>query len=90
MDEWLDISTAPRDGTIIAVGWADDGEMQEWFNMQWGHIQKNGLFPGQVGMWVSPCGSFTWQEEDHGPTHWRPLRVRKDEYTCLTLPNHIL
>lgn len=62
------IETAPRDGTLIIVGDPDVGE----FPMRWGHIQKNGLFPGVVGMWVLSDGSMTWQEEDAGPTSWRP------------------
>jgi len=42
--------------------------------MQWGHIQRNGLFPGLVGMWVAEDGSFTWQDaDDLGPTYWRPI-----------------
>ena len=70
--EWKDIETAPKDGRLVRVGWkeAGDTDMQEWFTMRWGHIQQNGLFPGVVGMWVSPDGSFTWQEKDGGPTHW--------------------
>lgn len=70
--EWETIDSAPRDGSLIRVGWKLDGDdrMQEWYTMRWGHIQQNGLFPGVVGMWVSPDGSFTWQEEDNGPTHW--------------------
>lgn len=72
--KWQPIETAPKDGTIILVGWRlpEDTEMQEWFVMQWGHIQRNGLFPGDVGMWVAPNGSMTWHETN-GPTHWMPL-----------------
>lgn len=72
---WQPIETAPKDGTIIQIGWKEpgDADMQEWFTMQWGDIQRNGLFPGKVGMWVAPDGSFTWNESaDGGPTHWRP------------------
>jgi hypothetical protein len=77
MTDWQPIETAPRDGTLVCVGWKGprDTEMQEWFTMQWGHIQKNDLFaPGQIGMWVMPDGSLTWTESTGGgPTHWRPL-----------------
>lgn len=76
MSEWLPIETAPKDGTVIRVGWKfpEDEKMQEWFTMQWGDIQKNAMFPGKVGMWVAPNGEFTWNDDgDGGPTHWMPL-----------------
>ncbi len=76
MSEWQPIETAPKDGTVIRVGWRSPGdtEMQEWFAMQWGHIQQNGLFPGKVGMWVAPGGGLTWNDDGgDGPTHWMPL-----------------
>ena len=77
MSEWQPIESAPRDGTLIRVGWKfpNDQEMQEWFTMRWGHIHRNGLFPGQVGMWVAPDGSLTWNDTDNGggPTHWLPV-----------------
>jgi hypothetical protein len=76
MIDWQTIESAPKDGTIIEIGWKfpENERMQEWFTMQWGTIKKNGLFPGVVGMWVSPDGSFTWndQDPDGAPTHWRP------------------
>lgn len=68
--EGLPIETAPKDGTLIIVGDPDVGD----FPMQWGHIQRNGLFPGLTGMWVAQDGSFTWQDaDDFGPSYWRPL-----------------
>jgi hypothetical protein len=77
MSEWQLIETAPRDGTLIRVGWKfpNDTEMQEWFTMQWGHIQRNPIFaPDAVGMWVMPDGSMTWYEDtEAGPTHWMPI-----------------
>lgn len=77
--DWIAISDipAPKDGTAIYLGWKEPGdeEMQEYFIMQWGHIQKNGLFPSKVGMWVSRDGSYTWNDEilAGAPTHWAPL-----------------
>ena len=75
--EWQPIETAPKDGTLIRIGWKfpEDAEMQEWFVMRWGHIQKNGLFPNAVGMWVAPDASMTWNDEDKdgAPTHWQHL-----------------
>lgn len=73
--EWLPIETAPKDGTVIELTWMEGGKAQEIWPLQWGHIQKNGLFPGTVGMWVTPDGSITWNADDPdgAPTHWRPL-----------------
>lgn len=68
--ERFPIDTAPRDGTLIYIGDPDVGE----FPMQWAHIQRNGLFPGVVGMWVMPKGEMTWNDADgFGPTVWRPI-----------------
>lgn len=73
--DWQPIETAPKDGSVIVLSWHEGGEAQESFIMQWGHIQKNGLFPRNTGMWVSPDGSMTWNgsADDGGPTHWMPL-----------------
>jgi hypothetical protein len=71
MNEWQPIDTAPKDGTVIELTWMDGGEPQEIWPMQWSHTQRNGLFPGIVGMWVSPDGSVTWNSTRFGPTHWR-------------------
>jgi hypothetical protein len=75
MSEWQPIATAPRDGTIVELTWmGNNGEPQEIWPMQWGHIQRNKLFAGDtVGMWVMPNGGATWTEHDPdgAPTHWR-------------------
>lgn len=77
MSEWQPIDTAPKDGTLIRIGWKEPhhADMQEWFTMRWCHIQTNGFFPGMVGMWCAPDGSFTWNGtvDDGGPTHWMPV-----------------
>lgn len=71
---WQPIETAPKDGSIIDLTWMENDEPQEIWPMQWGHIQKNGFFPGRVGMWITPDGAITWNDDDRGggPTHWRP------------------
>lgn len=75
MSEWQDINSAPKDGSIIQLTWMEDGQPQEIWPMMWGHIQKNAMFPGRVGMWIVPDGSITWNDDGGagGPTHWRPL-----------------
>lgn len=77
-EDWQDIATAPRDGTVIEITALEpDGTPFEIWPCQWGHIQRNELFaPGMVGMWMLPDGSATWREGDGGPTHWRPARSR--------------
>lgn len=70
---WRPIETAPKDGTIIALTWEEDGMPSEYHPMRWCHIQRNGMFPGKVGMWTAPDGSYTWNDDrGGGPTHWAP------------------
>ena len=42
--------------------------------MRWGHIQRNGLRPETVGMWVDEGSNFTWMDDilEGAPTHWLP------------------
>lgn len=73
--DWQPIATAPRDGTVIHLTWMSNGEPQEIFPCQWGHIQRNGLIPDDIGMWVDPHGLYTWSDTDPdgAPTHWAPF-----------------
>lgn len=61
MEGWYDISTAPRDGTLVRLGWAERGVMQEWYIMFW-----------HDGVWNAPSGGFIWSEDEPNgaPTHW--------------------
>lgn len=80
MSEWQPIETAPKDGTVIELTWfGQNGEPEEIWPMRWGHIQRNGLFPDSVGMWVMPNGEATWNDADPdgAPTHWRALSMIK-------------
>lgn len=82
MTEWMPIETAPKDGTVIDLtALEEDGSTFEIHPMQWAHIQRNALFPRQVGMWTSPSGEYTWNgtPDDGGPTHWRPYRPKREE-----------
>lgn len=75
VSEWRDIASAPKDGsTILITALDEDGAPFEIHAMQWAHLQRNGLFPGVLGMWITPCGSCTWNDDGHGngPTHWAP------------------
>jgi len=71
--EWQPIETAPKTGVPIWLCWMENGEPAESYVMSWSHIGRNGLFPGKVGMWVSPTSAFTWNDDGDGggPTHWR-------------------
>lgn len=74
MSDWQPIDTAPKDGTVIELTALDDGVPFEIWPMLWSATQRNGLFPGRVGMWVMSDGSLTWNADldGCGPTHWRP------------------
>lgn len=69
---WKDISTAPRDGSVVKLCWfeGEDGPF-DVCNMYWSGGCTNGLFPDVVGMWESAGKDFTWTEHNGGgPTHW--------------------
>lgn len=70
-EPWEDISTAPRDGTIIEVMEPDVGS----FVMRWNPNGFNIRTSKRKGVWESPNGGparFTWSEDSGlGPTNWR-------------------
>lgn len=79
MSEWQLIDTAPKTGEKIWLAAFDEkGQQEESMPyMMWGHIKKNGLFPGKVGMWMTENGGLTWNDHPDlggGPTHWKPMQ----------------
>ena len=69
--EWIDISSAPRDGRLIIVADPEVGS----FPMRWDEEATNWISP-TPGMWVMCDGSATWSDADgFGPTKWRPLEA---------------
>ncbi len=59
---------------VIRLTYMETGRPQETWAMRWDHTQQNGLFPGEVGMWVTSDGAITWNDSmGGGPTHWQPL-----------------
>jgi hypothetical protein len=72
MSEWQPIGSAPKKKIIEITALEPSGEPFEIHLMQWGADAENPFFaPGVTGMWVAPCGSYTWREGEGGPTHWR-------------------
>jgi hypothetical protein len=71
---YQDISTAPRDGTMIEVMDPDCGA----FPMRWNPDGFNSLVSIGEGIWECPGKNFTWSE-DHGcgPSCWRPYRPER-------------
>ncbi len=72
-EEWHDISTAPRDGTLIEVMDPEAGA----FPMRWNPDGFNPLVSMRRGIWEAPGDSpqFTWSEDQgFGPTKWRPYK----------------
>jgi hypothetical protein len=75
MSQWMDIETAPKDGTVILV-YAEQGMSMSDFGLE--DIEFNGM---HVAVWDA-YGGGAWviaSYPDMGdvvtgdPTHWRPL-----------------
>jgi hypothetical protein len=72
-DEWRDMATAPRDGTLIEVMDLDVGS----FVMRWNPDGFNPLVSKRSGIWevAGQSPEFTWTEDNGlGPTNWRPYK----------------
>ena len=85
MAEWQDISTAPKDGTMIE---AQNRRSVDWsiFKTFWGvgspHVIDDGFHPKEAGFVVNN-GKPWWLNEDGvklapTPTHWRHLMERPE------------
>ena len=77
VSEWIDIETAPRDGTEIILMKGDRvtaGSWVEWSESE-SHYDYAGNFIGDTTVdegasWCSYDGGFC---DDDEPTHWMPL-----------------
>lgn len=61
---WKPIETAPKDGTIVLLGWDDDC-----------HIPSVGCFNVNKGLWYCDR-QWRWEDghmKECPPTHWMPL-----------------
>jgi hypothetical protein len=71
-DDYRDIVSVPRDGTLVEVFDPDVGA----FEMFWNPAGANELVSTELGIWECPGGHFTWCENDGlGPSYWRPVRA---------------
>jgi hypothetical protein len=82
MSEWQLIETAPRDGTEIELTWMENGRPQEIYPMRWNFFAGNKLVQDHKGIWAlhnrdNNAIMATWSEQDPdgAPTHWRPISV---------------
>jgi hypothetical protein len=76
MDEWFDISSAPKDGRTIRTRRVVDGEVlferdAAWRTVSFPAYNDNGLFVPEEEMtgWMYPYVD----KRVPSPTHWKPL-----------------
>lgn len=73
MTDWMDIPTAPRDGSPV---WLCDknGDADGPWPMRWDPEATNPIFQSGRGLWVLDGGGMTWTEEnpDGAPELWAP------------------
>lgn len=62
--DWLDISRAPRDGTVVRLCNIEQGEPTTIVDMYW---------DDSVGKWKDPDSFWHWSQDDCGPTHYSKL-----------------
>jgi hypothetical protein len=73
-NDYQDISSAPRDGTVIEVMDPDCGA----FPMRWNPDGFNALVSTSEGIWECPGKNFTWSEDrGFGPRYWRPYKPER-------------
>ncbi|OQW71707.1 MAG: hypothetical protein BVN33_14850, partial [Proteobacteria bacterium ST_bin13] len=72
--EWQDISTAPKDGTLVLLAQIEIIEIGKWVAEETGHYEtvseKNGK---RVQEWVSSSSGYWDVNTIYDPTHWMPL-----------------
>ena len=69
MSDWKPIATAPKCGKTIYVAHPDAGA----YPMIWDNQATHWVSSGEVGMWRSVAGKFTWGtgiDGESGPDRW--------------------
>jgi len=69
---WQDISTAPRDGTVIYLAKGNAVAPGYWATCpQVVSVMADKKYPWEI---LDPAnGTNAWPDDAHGPTHWMPL-----------------
>lgn len=64
------ISTAPRDGTLIRVFDAEESHVMRWNSAGHNPLVQNAY---ERGIWEAPNREYTWLDGEFGPKYWCPV-----------------